>query len=81
MPLLHQGDQQLKIDTSNPTVKGRNLTTVTIDTLPQETFTVKITAVQKSGSKLVSTRTYTGCEKGKPTTRAVHHRRGSSKGK
>lgn len=63
------------------TVKGRNLTTVTIDTLPQETFTVKITAVQKSGSKLVSTRTYTGCEKGKPTTRAVHHRRGSSKGK
>jgi hypothetical protein len=63
------------------TVKGRNLTTVTIDTLPQETFTVKITAVQKSGSKLVSTRTYSGCDKGKPTTRAVHHRRGSSKGK
>ncbi|HEX4625439.1 MAG TPA: hypothetical protein VH231_13365 [Solirubrobacteraceae bacterium] len=62
------------------TVKGRNLTTVTIDALPQETFTVKITSVQKSGSKLVSTRTYTGCEKGKPTTRAQHHRRGS-KGK
>jgi hypothetical protein len=59
------------------TVKGRNLTTVTIDALPQETFTVKITSVQKSGSKLVSTRTYTGCEKGKPTTRAQHHRRGS----
>jgi hypothetical protein len=63
------------------TVKGRNLTTVTIDTLPQETFTVKITALQQSGSKLVSTRTYSGCDKGKPTTRAVHHRRGSSKGK
>jgi len=49
--------------------------------LPQETFTVKITALQQSGSKLVSTRTYSGCDKGKPTTRAVHHRRGSSKGK
>jgi hypothetical protein len=33
--------------------------------------------VQKSGSKLVSTRTYTGCEKGKPQTRAQHHRGGS----
>ena len=33
------------------TVKGRNLMMVTIDTLPQETFTVKITAVQKSGEQ------------------------------
>ncbi|HEX3317422.1 MAG TPA: hypothetical protein VHR88_05345, partial [Solirubrobacteraceae bacterium] len=45
--------------------------------MPQETFKVKITSVQKSGSKLVSSRTYTGCEKGKPTTRAHHRRRGT----
>jgi len=31
---------------------------------------VNVTPVQKSGSKLVNTRTYTGCEKGKPQTRA-----------
>jgi hypothetical protein len=38
---------------------------------------VNVTPVQKSGSKLVNTRTYTGCEKGKPQTRAQHHRGGS----
>jgi hypothetical protein len=31
---------------------------------------VKIVATQSGGSKLISTRTYNGCEKSRPRTRA-----------
>jgi hypothetical protein len=60
-------------------VRGRNLKTVTIDAPAQGGFTVRIVSTQASGSKLVSTRRYSGCEKGKPRTRARHHKRKQSK--
>jgi len=54
---------------------GRDVKSITINTLPQGTFTIRIVSTQSSGSKLISTRRYNGCEKGKPKTRAVHHKR------
>lgn len=61
------------------TVKGRDLASVSISQLPQDTFTVKIVATQSSGSALTSRRVYRGCNKGKPRTRARHHRRARHK--
>jgi hypothetical protein len=43
--------------------------------LPRKRFTLRIVATQSSGSKLISTRHYRGCRKGRPTTRAHHHSR------
>jgi hypothetical protein len=54
--------------------KGRNIRSLTVTRLPRRKFTLKIVATQSSGSKLVSTRRYKGCRKGRPTTRAHHHR-------
>jgi hypothetical protein len=53
---------------------GRDIRRVTIPRLPRGRFTVRIVATQNTGSKLVSTRRYRGCSKGRPTTRAHHHR-------
>ena len=55
------------------TRRGRDLKRVTIRRLPRRRFTVKIVSTQSTGSQLVSSRTYTGCTKGKPRTRR-HHR-------
>ncbi|MDX6224602.1 MAG: hypothetical protein QOE64_978, partial [Frankiales bacterium] len=55
-------------------VRGHALKTFTIRRLPKKKFTLRIVAWQNTGSRLVSTRTYRGCKKGKPTTRAHHHR-------
>jgi hypothetical protein len=55
--------------------RGHALRAVTIRRLPKKVFHLKIVATQSSGSKLISTRTYRGCNKSKPTTRA--HRHGS----
>ncbi len=57
------------------TVKGHALRRLTIDRLPQQTFVVKIVSYQSSGSRLSSTRVYSGCTKSRPKIRAHHHRR------
>jgi beta-glucosidase len=48
---------------------GRDLKSITLKRLPQGKFRVRIVSTQSSGRKLVSTRAYTGCVKGRPTTR------------
>jgi len=53
---------------------GRDIRSVTIARLPQRLFHLKIVSTQSTGSKLISTRTYRGCRKGHPTTRAHSHR-------
>jgi hypothetical protein len=53
--------------------RGHNIQRVTIPRLPQGTFKVRIVSTQSTGSTLTSTRTYHGCVKGHPTTRAHHH--------
>jgi hypothetical protein len=51
--------------------RGRNIRSVTLKRLPRRKFRVKIVATQSGGSKLISTRTYKGCKKSRPRTRAV----------
>jgi hypothetical protein len=53
--------------------RGHDLRAITVKRLPKKVFRLKIVATQSTGSKLVSTRTYRGCTKSKPSTRA-HHR-------
>jgi hypothetical protein len=48
---------------------------VTLKRLPRRKFRVKIVATQSGGSALISTRTYRGCTKSRPTTRGRHPRR------
>jgi hypothetical protein len=48
--------------------RGRDIRKLTLRRLPQRSFKVRIVATQSSGSKLISTRTYRGCKKGRPTT-------------
>jgi hypothetical protein len=55
--------------------KGRDIGRVTLTRLPQKKFVVKVVARQSSGSTITSTRTYKGCKKSRPRTRAHHHRR------
>jgi hypothetical protein len=55
--------------------RGRNIKRVTIKRLPRGKFVVKIVSTQSTGSTLTSTRTYHGCKKSKPRTRAHHHPR------
>jgi hypothetical protein len=47
---------------------ARAIRTVTLRRLPRGRFQVKIVATQSTGSKLVSTRSYRGCTKSRPTT-------------
>jgi hypothetical protein len=54
---------------------GRDIRRVTVPRLPRKRFTVRIVATQSNGSQLISTRRYSGCRKGRPTTRAHHHHR------
>jgi Glycosyl hydrolase 36 superfamily, catalytic domain/Glycosyltransferase family 36 len=53
---------------------GRNIRRVTVARLPRGRFTLRIVSTLSNGSRLVSTRRYSGCRKGRPTTRAHHHR-------
>jgi hypothetical protein len=62
------------------TRQGHNLTRVTLERLPRGTFTVQIIATQSTRSKVISTRTYTGCRKTPPRIRALHHRRRRKRG-
>jgi hypothetical protein len=54
--------------------RGHNLRRVTLPRLPRGRFVVTIVATQSTGSTLTSTRTYRGCTKSRPTTRAHHNR-------
>jgi hypothetical protein len=54
--------------------RGRNLVAVTLRRLPRGVFRVKVVATQSTGSKLISRRTYRGCRKSRPRTRAHHSR-------
>jgi pimeloyl-ACP methyl ester carboxylesterase len=56
--------------------RGHDIKQVTLRRLPRRKFKVKIVATQSGGSALISTRTYRGCTKSRPTTRGRHHRRG-----
>src|SRR3954470_9718989 len=54
-------------------LKGKNLTRVTLRKLPRKRFVVKVVSTQNTGSQLISTRVYHGCKKTRPRTRAHHH--------
>jgi len=54
--------------------RGKDIQTVTLGALPQKTFRVRVVSTHSNGSRIVSTRTYKGCKKGKPKSRG---RRGS----
>jgi hypothetical protein len=56
------------------TRRGHDIRKLTLRRLPQGSFKVRIVATQSSGSKLISTRTYRGCRKGRPQVQAHHHR-------
>jgi hypothetical protein len=49
--------------------RGRDIKRVVLTGLPRGHFKVKIVATQSGGSRLISTRTYRGCSKSRPTTR------------
>jgi hypothetical protein len=49
---------------------GRNIKRLVLKRLPRRKFTVRIVATQNTGSKLISTRRYKGCRKGRPRTHA-----------
>jgi hypothetical protein len=53
----------------------RDIRSITLTALPRGRFQVRIIAVQNTGSRLVSTRTYRGCTKTRPNTRGHHHQR------
>jgi hypothetical protein len=53
--------------------RGHDLRAVTITRLPRKVFHLRIVATQSTGSKLISRRTYRGCGKSRPSTRAHHH--------
>ncbi len=55
--------------------RGHAIKSLTIPRLPRGKFTVRIVATQSNGSQLISTRTYHGCKKSHPKTRARHHRK------
>jgi hypothetical protein len=49
--------------------RGRNLRSVTLRRLPRGRFKVRVVSIHSNGSRLVSTRVYRGCRKGRPHTR------------
>jgi hypothetical protein len=51
---------------------GRDVRRIELSGLPREgKLTVRIVATHSTGSKMISTRSWTGCRKGKPTVRSV----------
>ena len=57
--------------------RGRDLRRLTLARLPVGRFVVQITTTDSSGSRRISTRTYSGCRKGRPHT---HRARGGRRG-
>lgn len=51
---------------------GKNITSFTLSRLKTGTFTVKIVALQNTGSTLTSVRHYKGCKKSRPKTTGHH---------
>jgi hypothetical protein len=49
--------------------RGTSISRVTLKRLPQKTFKVRIVATQSNGTRLISSRTYRGCKKGRPRGR------------
>lgn len=56
------------------TVRGRHLRGLVVRRLPPGTFRVRIVTTTRKGVRAQSTRTYTGCHKGRPTTKVVRKR-------
>lgn len=56
---------------------GRHLRRLVLRRLPRGTFRVRIVTTTRRGVRAQSTRTYTGCQKGRPTTNVVRRHRGS----
>jgi dienelactone hydrolase len=55
--------------------RGRRLTSVSIDPLPSRgRFVVRVVATTNRGRRVISTRTYRDCRKGRPTTRVERGR-------
>jgi hypothetical protein len=54
-------------------LSGSDIKRVTLTRLPRKRFVVRVVATQNTGSRLTSTRTYHGCRKTRPRTRAHHH--------
>ena len=57
--------------------RARSIRSVTVRRLPKGVFRLKVVSKQSSGSVIKSTRTYRGCVKNRPRSRAHHHRRAS----
>jgi beta-glucosidase len=56
--------------------RGRDIRRVTLRHLPERRFVVRIVATHADGTRVITTRTYRGCAKGRPHTRVRHgHRR------
>jgi dienelactone hydrolase len=51
------------------TRRGRDVHSIVLSRLPTKRFVVVIVATRNSGAQLVSTRTFNGCKKTRPTTR------------
>ena len=56
-------------------LRKRSISRISLKRLPQGIFRVRIVARQSNGSRKVSTRTYRGCAKSRPTTRSHKKRR------
>jgi hypothetical protein len=56
-------------------LRKRSISRISLKRLPQGIFRVRIVARQSDGSRKVSTRTYRGCAKSRPTTRSHKKRR------
>jgi hypothetical protein len=52
--------------------RGHDVKAIVLRKLPRKRFVVTIVATRKGGAQLVSTRTFNGCRKSRPTTRHGH---------
>jgi hypothetical protein len=50
-------------------VRGHDIRSIVLGLLPTKRFVVTIVATRSTGAELVSTRTFSGCKKTRPTTR------------
>jgi sugar lactone lactonase YvrE len=55
-------------------LRRHSIKRITLKKLPKGKFRVRIVARQSNGSRKISTRTYNGCKKSRPTTRSKRHR-------
>ncbi|GAC1321858.1 MAG: hypothetical protein NVSMB25_16180 [Thermoleophilaceae bacterium] len=55
-------------------LRGRRITHIVLRRLPKRRFTVRIVAITSRGQRIVSTRTYRACRKGRPRRLRPHRR-------